>query len=290
MAAAQRSLDRTLQELHEAEEITCKTQTKMVEQTEQLECMARKADLVHGRLEATDSRVNKAAKAGWTPMAFGKTISVGIGHGISNRLFHRSPPVIPEDATGTLFAEGFLLKRGPVHGYRWQKRWCAMRGNMFIYYTDESCSVCKGEIKLMPNARVVPFDDPSAPFDAPLYRSKQMYGFLIDADPMQGPGRRVWYFDPEDEHKRSRWINAFKAYGKQEKKAAEKKAAVKACEESPSLDTLGQINVVLEGLHEGAIGMGEELHKQGQMIDQVNSEVDLAATKIQKQTSQIRKM
>merc|ERR1712080_33246 len=58
---------------------------------------------------------------------------------------------------------GWLLKRGPMFGWVWQKVWCVRRLSALVYWEDDRCVIKKGEIKLLEVSRAMAFNEPDAP-------------------------------------------------------------------------------------------------------------------------------
>lgn len=103
---------------------------------------------------------------------------------------------------------GQLLKRGPVFGYAFQARWCILTNTQLIVYKDERFSQRQSAERLSYDAKAARFSCHDAPGEAVKHKSDKPCGFVLDSNPMAGKGRKLSYFDAENEEKIAIWLEA----------------------------------------------------------------------------------
>lgn len=105
--------------------------------------------------------------------------------------------------------EGWLEKRGPTANYKWLKRWCVLKEDSISFYTDSQLLEPKGDVKLKPASRILPFSDKLCQAEVMKHRMEHPFGFVLDPDPSLGKRRKLYYFDAGSAAALASWTQAF---------------------------------------------------------------------------------
>merc|ERR1711974_520279 len=108
------------------------------------------------------------------------------------------------------------------------------------------------------NTKCFSFMKNKAPGDAIKHRGEKPFGFVVDVAPNAGPGkeRRLFYYDAETKPQADAWMEAIDGVARKLKRK-DKKDDI-----GMGGDTIGQINDVLDGLHDQALDLGDEARKR----------------------------
>ncbi|CAK9002472.1 unnamed protein product [Durusdinium trenchii] len=117
------------------------------------------------------------------------------------------------------YANGRLLKRGPIYGYMFQPRWCVLTNSQLIIYKDEHLSQRQSAERFTEQMTATRFSCHDAPGEAVKHKSEKPYGFVFDSVPLAGKARKLSYFDAENEEMLTQWLQAFKQAALRRKEA-----------------------------------------------------------------------
>lgn len=190
----------------------------------------------------------------------------------------KSQTAMAVDPEETPLKEGWLLKRGPMFAYGWEKRWCVLYKKAFIFYADEQRKTKKGDSIILPASKATAFMKSDAPGEAIKHRAEHPHGLVLDADPGGGPNRVLYYFDAQNDRLVKEWVLRINATAKQLLGTAKWPAGCDAAAmPAPGPNgQLGEVDRLLDGLHDQAIFLGDEAKKQAGLVDKVQESVDKA--------------
>mmetsp|Transcript_116910 Transcript_116910/g.202094 ORF Transcript_116910/g.202094 Transcript_116910/m.202094 type:complete len:276 (+) Transcript_116910:62-889(+) len=269
-----------LSHLLEADEAADRTQAKMQAQTAQLEKMNADLDTVNANLDTTEAIVGDMEKSYMRYLGEGMLGAVGIDctTQVQQTQIDTSKPPL---------REGWLNKRGPMYGYKFEARWVTLFDTGVMWYDDEKKYELKGDFDIRKGTKAVEFNKNKAPGDAIKHRGEKPYGFVVDVNPNAGKGkeRKLHYFDAETQPNQKAWIQAIeqgvRALKKKDKGDKDLQLAG---------DGMDAVNDVLDGLHDKALSMGDEARKQAKLVNQVTTNVDSTTKRLDEQTARVRKL
>merc|ERR1740130_34951 len=156
--------------------------------------------LVNANLDTTEAIVTDMEKGYMQYLgesAFG-AVGINMGAQVVHTKFDASTPAIKE---------GFLQKRGPMYGYKWEARYCALYETGLVWYDNDKKHEKKGDMEIKKNTKTLSFQKNKAPGDSIKHRGEKPFGFVVDVMPNAGPGkeRRLFYFDAEDKMNQQAW-------------------------------------------------------------------------------------
>jgi len=187
------------------------------------------------------------------------------------------------DTSTPALKEGYLLKRGPMFGYKWETRWCALYDTGMVWYDSDKKQEKKGDMDIKKVTKALSFQKNKAPGDAIKHRGEKPFGFVVDVTPNVGPGkeRRLFYFDGDTKEIGQEWIEAIEGVARRQKKKDKDKDVGLAG------DTMGQIKETLDSLHDTALDLGVEAKKQGKLVKQLTGQVDGVTVRLDSQTERV---
>lgn len=268
-----------LSHLLEADEAADRTQAKMQAQTKQLEKMNKDMETVNANLDATEAIITDSEKSYMRYLGEGMLGAVGIDctTAVQQTQIDSSKPPL---------REGWLNKRGPMYGYKFEARWVTLFETGMMWYDDEKKCELKGDVDIRKGTKAIEFSKNKAPGDAIKHRGEKPFGFVVDINPSAGPGkeRKLHYFDAETQPNQKAWIEAIDQAARALKKAAKgEKVEIIG-------DGMDAVNDVLDGLHDKALSMGDEARKQAKLVGQVTKNVDSTQKRLDEQTARVRKL
>eukprot|EP00927_Polykrikos_kofoidii_P077714 TRINITY_DN74631_c0_g1_i1.p1 TRINITY_DN74631_c0_g1~~TRINITY_DN74631_c0_g1_i1.p1 ORF type:complete len:584 (-),score=84.00 TRINITY_DN74631_c0_g1_i1:268-2019(-) len=126
--------------------------------------------------------------------------------------FLENLPWLPwTDSFGPHSREGWLKKRGPVHGWQWPERKVRLYRMALVCYADEDCEQQKTYIPLTCASTVACFRDDDALGDAIKEAGSVPFGFVVDPNPFAGKRRSLFYFDAGEEETLEAWVSAIRS-------------------------------------------------------------------------------
>lgn len=297
---------RTLQHLREAEAVAESSTSKFTEQTRQLERLTADMERINGNLDTTnksisnmeksfaESLVTKGVTKGMTSMTKGISSMWGSAIGAAPE-----PKTVKAlDAGGPPVMSGWLAKRGPMMGYKWQRRWIVLCPKSLTWYTDATAADKRGECMISATSRAHSFQHSTAPGDALKHRGEKPFGFVLDPEgPDAAPQRRLFYFEAADEAALRSWLQAVQRAAQPQLLAAPLSLAAnargRAAVGGPSggqmaEELMAEINVVAGSLNDHAQNIKADVKQQTALIGQFNERADCAQAKIDDQTRRAR--
>jgi hypothetical protein len=273
------ALNGALAHLQEADEVGSKTMGKMQAQTAKLDKMNKDMDLVNANLDTTEAIVGDMEK-GYGQYLAESALGV-FGIDCSTKVETKVDTTVPT------LKEGWLHKRGPMYGYAWEPRYCALYDTGLVWFADEQKLEKKGDMDVKKNTKPLSFQKNKAPGDAIKHRGEKPFGFVVDVTPNAGPGkqRRLFYFDGENKPNADGWIEAIEGVARKMKKK-DKSENLGGAGAAP----IDQINDVLDSLHDQALDMGVEAKKQAKLVQQVTTKVDSTTERLDSQTERLKAM
>lgn len=117
-----------------------------------------------------------------------------------------NPAVQGRNSTDSVeLCSGWLAKRGPMFGWKWQQRWCVLSPASLVWWEDGKCRIKRGDIQLKQSSFARCFRDPDSTGEALKHRDDRPYGFVLDVDPDGGRSRKFYYFDALDAESLEKW-------------------------------------------------------------------------------------
>merc|ERR1719498_1889824 len=171
---------------------------------------------VNRNLDSTEAIITDMEKGYMQYLAEGALEAVGID--MSTKVEGKV------DTTSPAIKEGWLEKRGPMYGYKWETRWCALYDTGLVWYSDEKKGEKKGDLDVKKGTKTFAFTKNKAPGDAIKHRGEKPFGFVVDVTPNAGPGkeRRLFYFDATQKVDQDGWIDAIDNVARKLKKKDKK--------------------------------------------------------------------
>jgi hypothetical protein len=273
------ALNNALAHLNEADDVGKATHSKMQAQTAQLQKMNTDMDQIHGNLDTTEAIVGDMEKSYMQYLTESGLSMLGID--CSTKVQSKINDSVPS------LKEGWLTKRGPMYGYAWEARWCALYEEGLLWFADETRSDKKGEFDIRKSTKSFGFTKNKAPGDAIKHRGERPFGFVVDVTPNAGPGkeRRLFYFDAENVVNQQAWIEAIDSCARKMKKK-DKGDDINFS----GANQIDQINDALDGLHDTALSLGVEAKKQAKLVKDVTTKVDSATVRMDGQRERIDKL
>lgn len=270
------ALNGALAHLTEADDVGNRTAAKMTDQTAKLEKMGKHMDQVNANLDTTEAIIGDVEKSYFQYLTESGLSAVGID--MSTKVI-----VTKVDTSTPALKEGYLLKRGPMFGYKWETRWCALYDTGMVWYDSDKKQEKKGDMDIKKVTKALSFQKNKAPGDAIKHRGEKPFGFVVDVTPNVGPGkeRRLFYFDGETKEIGQEWIEAIEGVARRQKKKDKDKDVGLAG------DTMGQIKETLDSLHDTALDLGVEAKKQGKLVKQLTGQVDGVTVRLDSQTERV---
>jgi len=270
------ALNGALAHLTEADDVGNRTAAKMTDQTAKLEKMGKKMDQVNANLDTTEAIIGDVEKSYFQYLTESGLSAVGID--MSTKVI-----VTKVDTSTPALKEGYLLKRGPMFGYKWETRWCALYETGMVWYDSDKKQEKKGDMDIKKVTKALSFQKNKAPGDAIKHRGEKPFGFVVDVTPNVGPGkeRRLFYFDGETKEIGQEWIEAIEGVARRQKRKDKDKDMGLAG------DTMGQIKETLDSLHDTALDLGVEAKKQGKLVKQLTGQVDGVTVRLDSQTERV---
>jgi len=271
------ALNSALAHLQEADEVGSKTMGKMQAQTAKLEKMNKDMDQVNANLDTTEAIVTDMEK-GYGQYLFESAAGM-VGIDYTTKVETKVDTSVPA------IKEGWLHKRGPMYGYKWEPRWCALYDTGLVWYDDDTKGEKKGDMDIRKNTKSFTFQKNKAPGDAIKHRGEKPFGFVVDVTPNAGPGkeRRLFYFDGENKPNQDAWMEAIDSVARKLKKKDKSENVG-----GSGADPMSQINDALDGLHEQALDLGVEAKKQAKLVNQVTTKVDATTVRLDEQTERLK--
>lgn len=296
---------RTLQHLREAEAVADSSSSKFTEQTRQLERLTADMERINGNLDTTNKSVSNMEKSfaeslmtkgvtkGMTSMTKGMKGMWGSATGAAPE-----PQAVKAlDAGGPPVMSGWLSKRGPMMGYKWQRRWIVLCPRSLTWYTDPTSGDKRGEASISALSKAHSFQHSAAPGDALKHRGEKPSGFVLDPDgPEAGPQRRLFYFEAPDEAALRSWLQAVQRAAQSQQapsfapSARGRAAGGGSGGGQTAEDLMVEINAVAGNLNDHAQNIKAEVKQQTALIGQFNDRADCAQAKIDDQTRRARKL
>jgi len=251
---------------------------KMQAQTAKLEKMNKDMDQVNANLDTTEAIVGDMEKG--YMQYLGESALSAVGFDMSTKIETKVDTSVPA------LKEGELWKRGPMYGYKWEKRWCALFETGLVWYDDDKKLEKKGDMDIKKVTKTFTFQKNKAPGDAIKHRGEKPFGFVVDVTPNAGPGkeRRLFYFDAVKKTDQDAWIEAIDSVARKLKKKD------KSDEIGSGAAPIDQINDALDSLHEQALDLGVEAKKQAKLVNQVTTKVDSTTARLDSQTARLKAM
>eukprot|EP00931_Biecheleriopsis_adriatica_P075176 TRINITY_DN49100_c0_g1_i1.p1 TRINITY_DN49100_c0_g1~~TRINITY_DN49100_c0_g1_i1.p1 ORF type:complete len:610 (+),score=94.54 TRINITY_DN49100_c0_g1_i1:40-1869(+) len=122
-----------------------------------------------------------------------------------------APSTAETTGSHAVVLKGWLQKRGPVYGFKWQQRWCTLTGCKLGIFRSEVCEVAIATVELTPASVAMPFSKLGAPGDAVKHKTQCPFGFILDVrGPQAGPSRHFYqyYFDACNLEELNAWVDA----------------------------------------------------------------------------------
>jgi hypothetical protein len=273
------ALNSALAHLNEADDVGKATQSKMEAQTRQLKTMDKEMSLVHANLDSSEAIVTDMEKSYMQYLAESGLSMLGID--CSTKIQTKV------DDTKPALKEGWLQKRGPMFGYKFEAVYCALYDNGMMWYDSDQKSEKKGAMDIKKSTKTFEFTKNKAPGDAIKHRGEKPFGFVVDTAPNAGPGkeRRLVYFDAETSGNQQEWIAAINLC------ASKLKKKDKGDEVNFSGgQQIDQINDKLDELHDTALSLGGEARTQAKIVKDVTAKVESADARLGEQTERLKKL
>jgi len=272
------SLNNALGHLQEADAVGKATSSKMEAQTKRLEKMNTDMDQISGNLDTTEAIVGDMEKG--YMQYLGESALGCVGIDCSTKVESKV------DTSTPAIKEGWLEKRGPMFGYKWERRWCSLFSTGLLYYDDEAKADRKGDVDIKKATKVFSFQKNKAPGDAIKHRGEKPFGFVVDVTPSAGGGkeRRLFYFDAPNKTDQTEWMDAIDAVARKLKKKDK---------DNDGIDggaPIDQINNVLDDLMDTAVDLGDQARTQAKLVKEVTVKVDTTTVRLDDQTERLKKM
>jgi len=272
-----------LSHLQEAGASASRTMGKMHKQTAQLDKMNKGMDEANKNLDSTEATITDMEKGYMQYLAEGALGAVGINMGAK---VDTSGSLDTSTVLG-IIKEGWLHKRGPMYGYKWESRWCTLYETGIAWFDDEKKGEKKGDSEIKKGTKSFAFQKNKAPGDAIKHRGEKPFGFVVDVTPNAGPGkeRRLMYFDAGSKNNQDAWLDAI-AHAAHKLKKKEKGGD----DGNLGVSEMDQVNDALDGLHHQALDLGTEAKKQAKLVNQVTTKVDSTTARLDAQTARVKKL
>lgn len=244
-----------------------------------------------------ESLVTKGVAKGMTSMTKGISSMWGSATGAAPE----PKPVKTLDAGGPPVMSGWLAKRGPMMGYKWQRRWLVLCPKSLTWYTDATAADKRGECMISASSRAHSFQHSAAPGDGLKHRGEKPFGFVLDSEgPDAGPQRRFFYFEAADAAALRSWLQAVQRAAQPQQglaaplplagNARGRAVAGGASGGQTGEELMAEINVVAGSLNDHAQNIKTEVKQQTKLIGQFNERADCAQAKIDDQTRRARQL
>lgn len=290
------SCNRTLQHLREADAVAAGSEATLLSQNQQLQRVAADLGQMNRGLDQNDAHIRSLERSHVEQLAQkgmkGLTKNFASLWGSSAL---ESAPVV--DPGGAPVMSGWLAKRGPMLGYKWERRWVVLCPKSLSYYSDSTCKDRRGEVSLLPRFAAASFRSDGAPGDALRHRGERPFGLVVH---IEGPEddvtkRRFFYFDTESEADLKAWLRAFHRVGKallpREATSSSKSHCSPAHGEREAANSaLGEITEVAQGLNERVLNMQQAVQHQGQLVGAVNHQAMGTQVKLDNQNARTERL
>eukprot|EP00927_Polykrikos_kofoidii_P007407 TRINITY_DN13034_c0_g1_i1.p1 TRINITY_DN13034_c0_g1~~TRINITY_DN13034_c0_g1_i1.p1 ORF type:complete len:369 (-),score=74.87 TRINITY_DN13034_c0_g1_i1:29-1087(-) len=318
------ALDRTLQNLENAEKHADDAQAKLAEQNRRLEKMQNNMCLVHNNLDETEecvddlagqgmlggllkkgAKATKMDKVGDLVLSKADQISgIEISGVVKSAMGIASHKVIRIDPGGQPLMKTWMWERGTFLGYPWDRRWCVLHSTGMLIYDSESGTNAQNSFLIRSSTRCYSFKSALAPGDSLEHRGERPFGFVVVQEVAIKGRPKYHYFDPETEAAMKTWQKAIHKVATRRRiveaggvatfdKLSVGTSCTSRSKSLPQASTeekhaMACVNEKLDSLANKARDIGEEARKQRDLVGSVQANVDTANHRIIDQDTRLK--